>query len=1581
MSSGLTDKEKEDSKKSANKTTDFDVQKIKVQLKRWQEKLLDPSKSNPLLGLNRSRTAKIKIIKPNYSDFFQKLVIGENQFRLPLVKKIKKRKSEENLDLFNADDQNEEKEIYKVEEGDVDVEFTAPIDLRKKLRKIYDNSRTTVEERGVVTLYATFGTIHWHDDFLEDSVSPILLVPCELVSKGPDVGLRLSMVDEEITINPVLNYYFKEKHKIELPELPQELDLDSLKTFLKKVGESIKEQKWEVTNEIWLGTFSFESMVLHNDLKLLADLACTNPLIAAFARASGSHDASEALGDDLDSLETPKVVPIPILPADSSQLKALTYVASGQHLVVHGPPGTGKSQTISNIIADALGNNKKVLFVSAKMAALSVVFDRLKNEGLGQFCLEAHGTKAGKLKIIEELKRTLESEDFNNVGPLEKELETLKITREKLNNYVLALHEVVNPMGVSVFQAIGRFSKLHKIPDVKLSVPWENVLEVSNREFDNALDALINISKMAELLDGRDIHPWRGFSNSDSGIKTQEQIETDLKLLVKIFTDVDGQLSRLKKLLPKQNFTLENIVALVPVFDAISKIKKLPKDWWLLDVDKIKEKESLFKEAFSLSKEFNEKILLHTKVCDFPPKEIIELLKEAEVSFQTWIKRINISYFQWRGRVKKKFKENVKLKHLEIQNHYILLKRLLEIEDWFEKNKLTLSVEVPGQQITNTHALEDVAVQCSVAFLIKNNFPDYNWKNSKITDLDSEITNGSAALVSGFSEIGQALNNAVERIESLWLFGFVDDVKILEAPMEKFTLRAEEILTNLDKSREWLTLQRAVENCEKMGLSSFLDSKNTSSSILPSIFEKRFFALWIDEVINKNSVLAEFSSLKQQELIEKLRILDGRIRHLSNVYIKAKATLSSRQVKSAQSGLGNGSQIGILRVEMQKRKRIKPLRKLFSEIPHVLQALKPCMLMSPISVSTYLKPETFHFDLVIFDEASQLPTAEAIPSILRADQVIVAGDPKQLPPTSFFNTSLVDAGDEDFNEEEPPADLESLLDDCVASVPVFQETYLKWHYRSRDERLVNFSNHYFYEKRLVTFPSVRTDNDDRGVKLEYVAGGIWDRGKSRTNRQEARKTAQLVINQFMNFPERTLGVVALNASQKEAIEDALNEELANRPELLPLRDSTRKEAFFVKSLENVQGDDRDVIIISVGYGKSADGNLTLNFGPLNSAGGWRRLNVLVTRAKWQIILVTSLRSSELHRISPQNFGAMSLKNFIEYAERNGSLPPDPVKLTEIETNDFEDSVREVLVERGYSVDAQVGVSNFRIDLAIKDPKDSSKYLIGIECDGATYHSSRVARDRDLLRQEILEGMDWRLHRVWSTEWFHNRDFAIKLMLDSVERAKSRNSSKYATVSVKDKSEYDFKPLPAPTLERKFKEGSPYVKYSKKFNRNVLMGKNDIYRLKEIIADIIDVEGPIHEELLYDRLKEVFRVDKVGANIRSNVETAIRFAKTLEQKKPFIWKKGSNLETFRLPADDVTRPLNLISPQEISLAILYLAENQFGIMQQQIPQSVSKVFEITRTDTEEIDRIREITEKLIDEKKLVINGNQVNLSLE
>jgi very-short-patch-repair endonuclease len=564
-----------------------------------------------------------------------------------------------------------------------------------------------------------------------------------------------------------------------------------------------------------------------------------------------------------------------------------------------------------------------------------------------------------------------------------------------------------------------------------------------------------------------------------------------------------------------------------------------------------------------------------------------------------------------------------------------------------------------------------------------------------------------------------------------------------------------------------------------------------------------------------------------------------------------------------------------------------------------------------------------------------------------------------------------------------------LLDDCVAIVPVFHESFLHWHYRSRDERLIKFSNHFFYENRLITFPGCTSSGDGRGVRLVYQSDGIWDRGRSRTNRTEARTVAQLALEHFTTFPERSLGIVAMNTSQREAIEDAISEELQERPNMYSFFDTGRHERFFVKSLENVQGDERDTMIISVGYGKDSNGGLSYNFGPINTDGGWRRLNVLVTSAKWQTILVTSLRSQDLAGINPHNRGAISLRNFIEFAERLGELPSDVPVLVEAETNDFEDAVREMLVERGFSVDQQVGASRYRIDLAIRDRRDPFRYLLGIECDGATYHGSRTARDRDLLRQQVLHEMGWRLHRVWSTEWFHDRAHAIESLLKSIENAETLPAERVVHTS---SSEAQRNPEPDPPRtstgerprsdQRRYQVGTPYKRYqcSATRSKDYILQHTHNGILAASIAEIVRIEGPIHEDLLTERLKEMHGIERAGSNVQANIRHAIQSARSKGVERgsdqKFIRQAGVTLQSFRVPADGVRRPLESIPAEEIACAILYLIEDQFGMMRDQIPQAVSRLFGVERLRGDSADIIRNMTDRLIEQGRLRTSGPQV-----
>lgn len=454
----------------------------------------------------------------------------------------------------------------------------------------------------------------------------------------------------------------------------------------------------------------------------------------------------------------------------------------------------------------------------------------------------------------------------------------------------------------------------------------------------------------------------------------------------------------------------------------------------------------------------------------------------------------------------------------------------------------------------------------------------------------------------------------------------------------------------------------------------------------------------------------------------------------------------------------------------------------------------------------------------------------------------------------------------------------------------------------------------------------------------------------------------------------------MNAQQREAIEDAIGEAVEQRPDILPLLDpASVHEPFFVKSLENVQGDERDAMMISIGYGKDASGHLSLNFGPLNMEGGWRRLNVLITRAKWHTTLVTSVRAHELSGIGPKNRGAVALRDFIAYAERNCELPNPPSAPTLGETNDFEDAVATALRDRGLMVDQQVGASKFRIDLAIRDGRDPSRYVLGVECDGASYHSARTARDRDVLRQRVLESMGWRIHRIWSTEWFHDRDRAIERVLSSLSLATARPVEEsvqgvpFSTNLPTDSVSAPASPVRGQTpqfLRRRYQPGAPYRKFVGSASRDLLIDSRLSNVLAALVVRIVDAEGPIHEDFLAERLKDVCGVERAGSNVQSNIGEAIHDAvrkKEIERRRQrnFLWRKGFQLDGFRTPSDSLRRPVDWIHRDEIGFAILYLVEDQFGVLRAEMGRGVARLLGLERATAEACNYVLEIADELIE----------------
>lgn len=596
----------------------------------------------------------------------------------------------------------------------------------------------------------------------------------------------------------------------------------------------------------------------------------------------------------------------------------------------------------------------------------------------------------------------------------------------------------------------------------------------------------------------------------------------------------------------------------------------------------------------------------------------------------------------------------------------------------------------------------------------------------------------------------------------------VSDGVVLNAlPLSVLAQWAADRTADADRVFEWVRfvqVERAASDAGLGGVVAEVRAGEFAPEHAAGAYKARFLRLWLDALHDRVPLLGTFTTDAHERLAGQFADLDRRAVRIAAGRVRGDL-LGKPNRPRARDGAPDGSELGILLREVNKKRRHLPLRNLFAKIPTILPRLKPCLMMSPLAVSTYLDSPEFAFDVVIFDEASQVRPHDAICAIYRGAQLVVGGDPKQLPPTDFFARGGDD--EDDTPDESGTAGFESLLDVCLALGLCRKR--LRWHYRSRREGLIAFSNHYFYDNALVTFPSA-DEATVRAVAFVKVPDG---RFKDGVNVPEARRVAELVMRHTRTTPEQSLGVIAFSQRQQDRILDELEILRRASKDTETFFAADRTDAFFVKNLENVQGDERDAIMLSVGYGPDAAGKVMMRFGPLNRTGGERRLNVAVTRARRAMTVVSSMTAADVDLSRTGALGAKLLRVFLDYAERG------PVALAsaidEADRHDFdspfEREVAEELTRRGLTVHRQVGCGGYRIDLAITEGT-SARYLLGVECDGATYHSAATARDRDRLRQAVLEGLGWRLVRVWSTDWVRDRNTQVHRVLAALERAKT-----------------------------------------------------------------------------------------------------------------------------------------------------------------------------------------------------------------
>jgi very-short-patch-repair endonuclease len=1675
---------------------------ITPRIEAWRKRLLDTTKRNRLINFKCGRAGGLALAHPDPGDIWDHLVVGSGPFAFVWKRDL--------LDLPPEPGEEAERGALTLFDPAEPPDPTAGPDILKRCRlsprlrpnhlltdlpdrllaarltRLALNSRESLTEQGVATLYVAFGFLRWFEspDSQIDIRSPLLLVPVRLERENIEAPWGLLAEDEDILPNHSLAQLLAQDFRLRLP-LPEDgetaADDAGWRThYYGEVERCLRDlPRWEVVDEVALGTFSFQKLAMWEDLGRNHEQIAAHDLCRAIA--GDTTVALRSPGDlpadaDLDRLAHPSQT-FHILDADSSQHAAIEAAKRGASLVLDGPPGTGKSQTIANVIAEFLAAGKTVLFVSEKAAALEVVQRRLQDKGLGDFCLACHSHKANKREVVSELGRSLAlpAEAFHDPND---ELQRLYEARGRLNEYVRELRIPRPPLGKTAYEVHGELARLAHLPSRSLC-PVSQVLERDAAYLRHVENSLERLPDCRGVIENRDRHPWRGCCAPVFSLSVRDEVRHHFSRLVEAL----GQAGVVAAALHRLSFgpsapTWAQWLGSLEAARSVLACPMVPPAWFARDprpvaeaVVQLDDLTRAYRRGVGALPEFAPGVLQHadpgalmetasgpaasrhlvheagetmrsmgqrlegigTSIRDLsravgtvdraakrvgellrislPPLPVKSLRKLAALAehvvrmkpvrrswwdggrrkelqtvvakcqaeardaqdtraglagrlsprafardsamlaaeasrFRSFLARLRPRW--WRSirrqvagwymgetprtpallddlaqvasyhrrldycdAVRAQYGADLltgddgepdwgeTLEALQSVDHLVellgkkiptALQEALSTNEGLERPALSAAAQALGEQLgslrqrlaalAGQYALVEVtdgepyrvriaapelatwleaqlaSIGQEAAILERatgwladgRDVPAESWParrralgelgklRARIASLCGRIWPGqppggvedrdwaqlraaAEALLDLLAKVrapvpapavraltvpaarteleeavrqGDAVRNG--EIGASWQFlarlfdlgkavstGIVIEAATLGDLCLWLAARAEDA----DQLREWTQYCEVERELGRMGLSTVL-AEVVSGRVKPEeagrAFRARFLRLWLDAVYERVPALRTFTSDAQERLAEQFRELDRRSVASAAARVRAFQLSRPDRPRSGATDAPGSSELGTLLREVNKKRRQLPLRKLFAVIPTLLPRLKPCLMMSPLAVSTYLGSSDLRFDLVIFDEASQVRPHDAICAVYRGRQLVVAGDQKQLPPTSFFERALEDEGfSSDDSEDEGGGleDFESVLDICCTlGLP---RRRLRWHYRSRREGLIAFANHFVYDNELVTFPSSHDVDGNPAVTFEYVSDGRWKAGASGGfNAVEAQRTAELVIAHARERPRESLGVIAFSQRQQDCIYDKLERLRHDNPDLEDFFREDKDEPFFVKNLENVQGDERNVIFLGIGYGpdESDPRRIAMRFGPLNRQGGERRLNVAVTRARQRMTVISSLSAEHIDLSRTGAVGARLLRAYLDYAQRG----PEALRAAITRANDqdfdspFEQEVYDELTRRGLSLHRQVGCSGFRIDLAIVDPIVSGRYLLGVECDGATYHSSATARDRDRLRQEVLEGLGWRICRIWSTDWLRAREKQVGRVLAALEVARRERAA-------------------------------------------------------------------------------------------------------------------------------------------------------------------------------------------------------------
>ena len=1562
----------------------------------WKRKLLDLSLNNRLLNFKETKRT-IPILCPELATLEDVLAQGT------LLRVLPKPADWQEDGLRNAEMHNRRTGTdalndllrSEFEQQRLRADITQS-ELDRRILELFRAAQTSIEEGGANTLFLALGFLVWYESkaSVAPRLAPIILVPLELNRKSVREGFFIRRADEDPRVNSTLLEMLNKDFGISIPGMdPPPIDDYGLDVplMLRSFREAVKDvDRFDVMEKAHIGLFSFTKYLMWRDLQDRSTDLTKNKLVAHLTGKSESSFFDGGNFPDpaqLDKTHSPEETFCPLL-ADSSQLAAVYAAGEGKTFILEGPPGTGKSQTITNIIAHSLANGKKVLFISEKIAALNVVYGRLVQNGLGDFCLQLHSNKSSKMEVLQQFQRSLNGAKPLKEGQWREEAHRLSKLRSELNSYVEALHKV-QETGESAFWGFSRLIELRHAPPLELG--WDQNKNLSADDLFRIRETVSNMNEILKICDSPSGHVWSAAGCDFFSPAFQREVATSMQELtacIEALAQAAGKVSPLLRV-GGGNFGLSGFQFIYKLSGMFLKTPELPAsllngpNWKNISIfiNKLikhgQDRDGLRKEV---SSRYNQDIL---------NLDIEGLLQKWAATRQMWFlkrKYTRYSIRRFLGQAAKPgcrpTKENV-LSDMEKARD---LKREEElIRSASDKAKVLLGKYWKNGEAdwTTIERIRDwgaafiaMAQQAAPSHPEKAASLLAHWAQMSAQGKEKLGQNGQWGLIlseyrlafESFAKERQGLANKL-RLSMEEAFGPQAQLGLLG----KMKARIEQWNQNMLQLHAWCRWRAIRNEAVSLGLDGLvvaLEKGTVSPDEMENAFHRGYFQWWIEKITGNDPALNEFFSPNFEKKIDKFRQLDESYTKLARLEIQARAR---SRVPSSGSRLSDQSEMGILMHQIGKKRGHLPIRALFQKIPNLLPRLTPCLLMSPISVAQYLDAAHQPFDLVVFDEASQIPVWDAVGAIARGREAVIVGDPKQLPPTNFFNRS----DDQESDDEDSLEDLESILDDCIAAqVPKMR---LSWHYRSRHESLIAFSNRKYYDNSLLTFPS---PDRKKGVVLRPVPTGVYDKGRTRTNKAEAEAVVAEILRRLRNpdLARFSIGVVTFNISQQTLVEDLLESARSKHPEIEPYFDREGVvEPVFVKNLENVQGDERDVILFSICYGPDAQKRVAMNFGPLNRDGGERRLNVAITRARREVLVFSTLEAKMIDLARTRAVGVQDLKYFLEYADRGMAA----LEASSFPGNDdsfdspFEKEVCMALKKRGHMVHTQVGCSGYRIDLAVVDPMAPGRYVLGIECDGANYHSAKTARDRDRLRQMVLTGLGWSIHRIWSTDFWTNPDAE----LDKAEVAIIEGQS-HQTQEPEEAPELE--PIqPEDTLQESVEVTSSSFTMPatyEAFSITKMLGNPDSFRqysaealIQDLIVKIVNKEGPVSAALAARRVAAHWGIPRTNEGIITKIVKTAKKAglKTVSyNKRVFLWPGNldpATYESFRVvgASAEQKRQTADLPPEEVANAALEVLSEQVSLPMDDLIRETARMLGYKRMGDRLDEIIREGIKLLLD----------------